>query len=869
MLWQWARVESRHRQHSERRGATPILARRYWGIYGLALVTCFSALALGGAHVWVVLFATAAVATCGALALADGSLRRVPAPAAVMAFLGLFTLAQSIPLPAAWLRFTSPAAAEAWERSLLPFGIHARFGSISLDPGASCIETAKWLAYAVAFSLAASFARRRGAAFGIAVVFGTSLLLALATLGHGLVGATTVFGLYEPQLGPASNHIGPILNPNCLAGYLVLGTLCGFGLLISDKVPLRRWLWGAATAVVMGVAVLSGSRGGFAALVLGASAFTAITLRARRRRHQLRYLKWYDWVGAASVLAGAAAFAFLGAQDNWFELTHGDLSKLRMTGWVLPLLRDYPAFGVGRGAFESVFPLYKPTADNIIYANPENIFAQWLSEWGVLAGVLGVAGLSWTLRPSRLGFGRRSLVSGALIGVAALVFQNLVDFSLELFAPMLAVTVILGSCWGQQSAARTQREERTGWSMALVASTLLAVGLAATRGRWPVSLERPKLQAELARLDVKGPPAAEFWKHLRGAMERHPAEPYFPRLGALLALKLGNVEPLPWIERALERGPVDSRTHWILARVLQRRGYLQQAMLEARLAVEYDANLAAVVGTTVAGWPVELPDIEKAAPQGTAGSQLAYSAASVLNPNTELARREALFRLGIRRDPGFVPAHRALANELLHAFSEARCSADLRPKCQTEILAQATILDQLEPGSADGSLVRAELYRLTDQAAEADKMLSGRCPTLAQEERSRCWQALLSVALAPPASRQLALRAAAQLVRTACALEKDCEQALLYAGEAMRQLGDWPEALDYFQSAVRIEPAVQSLLSVADAATALGRTALADHALQLAEGHARANVALLQQIRRKREVLFGSAAVDIGQPAAH
>lgn len=830
----------------------------------MALVICLSALALGGADVRVVLVGTFAMVGCGVLGMLDGSIRRVSAPALIMAGLGVYSLLQAVPLPLAWLKFMSPVAAEAWSRSLLPFGEQVGFGSLSLDPGASCVEGAKWLSYAVAFSLAAAISERRGVEFGVASVFTSSLLVALATLAHGLAGATRVYGLYEPQLGPASNHIGPFLNPNCLAGYLILGVLCGFGFVVSSKDLAIRCLWGAGTAIIAGTAVLSGSRGGVGALALATVAFALVTFNARRKRRQLHHLKWYDWGGALAVLLFAVGFAALGAQDDWFELTHGDLSKLRMGSWVLPMIRDFPAFGVGRGAFESTFQAYKPTADNIIYANPENILAQWASEWGVLMGVGGFSCLLWVLRPSRLGFGRRALVSSAVVGVAALVFQNFVDFGLELFAPMLAATVLLGSCWGN----RRPGPSRGLHSVVLVSAAAVAVLLACAFGRSPVSLQRLALQAQLAQLNPKLPGATQqLWDQLRSAMERHPAEPYFPRLGAVVALRVGNVEPLPWIGRALERGPVDSRTHWLLARTLQRHGYLQQALLEARLAVEYDPDLAPTVGQNVAGWSEQFADIERAAPPGPSGSQVAISAASAIPPGSNDQLREGLFRLAVRKDKSFARAHKALAEELLRGLGSARCAADASAQCRADVLHEASALDRLNPSSADGSVIRAELYRATDQSGEADRVLSARCPVLEQSERVRCWQALLAVALARPGNRQLVERVARHVAKTACTLEKGCEAALLQAGEAMKQLENWPEALAYFQGAVQIDPTVPALLSVADAAIALGRPSVADRALQMAERQSRQNPTVRGQIQAKRDAIAIGRAGPVGPRA--
>lgn len=792
-------------------------------------------------------------------------MRRVPAPVWVIAGLGLYSLLQSLPMPLGWLQRLSPSAAMAWSRSLLPFSEEVRLGSLSVDPGASTVEAAKWLAYAVAFWLSAVFGRRRGARAVLGLVFSCGLAVSLATLGHTLAGASRVFGVYEPQLGTSADRIGPILNPNTLAGYLILGAFCGFGFMLATSDPLRRWLWGAGTAVIVGIAILSGSRGGVAALTLGVLLLAVHAFLTRAQRGQARRFKWYDWCGVGSAVGAAVLFAMLGARDSWFELTHGDLSKLKMSTWVEPMLRDFPFFGVGRGAFETAFPVYKQVSDNIIYANPENIVAQWLSEWGIVVGTLGIGSLSWLLRPSRIGFGRQPLASAALIGVAALLVQNLVDFSLELFAPMLATALILGACWGQHEDHskvdyRSHTPPHKLPSALLVALTLVCVGLAATRGHQPVSLDRIALKWRYEQLNsTQVAEIQSLWSDVRAAIKRHPAEPYFPRLAAALALRVGNVEPLPWINRSLERGPVDSRTHWILARVLQRHGFLQQALLEARLAVEYDKDLAATVGATVAHWSLDVGDIRKAAPRGSAGAQVQLSAALALDPTHHTDLRKDLYRGAINDDPSFAAAHRALAEELINGLKGNRYQGDERARSEAQVVQQATRLGTLKPESADSTEVLAKLYTLNNQIQEADRALSPRCPKLAKGERLKCWRALLTTARSQPGHRQLVERVSEQLVRAACSFEQDCHRALVQAGEAMAALGNWPEALDYFQRAAREEPTVPALLKVSEAAAALGRQPVADRALALAMSHARANPGLRAQIEAKRQSLQSPA----------
>jgi hypothetical protein len=66
-------------------------------------------------------------------------------------------------------------------------------------------------------------------------------------------------------------------------------------------------------------------------------------------------------------------------------------------------------------------------------------------------------------------------------------------------------------------------------------------------------------------------------------MRRHPAEPYFPLMGALIALRMRDQSPMPWLQRTLERGQVNGRAHLLLAEYLSSRGAKKQALFEIRL----------------------------------------------------------------------------------------------------------------------------------------------------------------------------------------------------------------------------------------------------------------------------------------------
>ncbi len=824
----------------------------------LAVSICGSAQALAGAHYRVVEVFVVGIAASGVLALVGGSLVHIPAPAWVFAGLGSYCLLQSAPLPIGLVERLSPHAADRWARALQPLGEAVRTASLSVDPGATSLEAAKWMSYAVAFSIAAAFGRRRGAAPVITLVCLSALAVAVVSLAHAAVGATSVFGIYEAKYAKAGWRIGPILNSNTLAGYCLLGTACAMGLFASGGTTRRKAAYGAAIVILTTVVAVSGSRGGFAALLLTGAAFALVYGRGASGRVVSKF-PITAWAALGLGLAAAVSFALMLVPDAWEQLSQRNTEKLRVWMWSLPMLKDFLAFGVGRGAFETAFAAYKPGGDDLVYTHPENIVIQWISELGLPVAAGGFALFIWLLRPSQFGTRRHVGALGALVGVAGLLLQNLVDLGLELLAPMLALTVVLGACFGQNVHRRGFEFAWMRWGGAVIVTlSLSSSALALSRGN-AVSLERLALHSRLQQIDPKNPSAVRDAKdELRASMLRHPAEPYFPRLGGMLALRSGE-NPYPWLARALDLSPTSSRTHWVLANALRQQGAISQAMLEARLTAEYDPAIAPTVGATVARWSEQADDILRAAPPGPAGGVLLYYATTTSKAAANPTFKATLLREAVRHDGSVAVIRIALAETLLAVLHIPNLDKEACLALEQEILAQASSLDQLRPDTADSSEIRAHLFTLLKRPAEAERAVGTRCPALDDREQIRCWSALLAVAPRDPDHREMLDRVSHRLVKAACLEGGGCATALVEAGDAMAQIGDRLGALDYFQRAAGKEPSVGTFLRVADTEAALGRKPLAERALTFAEERAAPNSPELQAIEARRRALRADA----------
>ena len=839
----------------------------------LAAVVVGSVLAIGTVHLGPL--AVVAAVTFAAAAMALHRQARsdrgvvLPLPALIFAGLALFTLLQVIPMPMRWLEAIAPANADVWQRSLLPLGEPApTWAPISLDPGASVVEVLRWATYAAVFFLAAAVTAVHGARWGVTIVFGAALAAALATLGHGLAGVTKVYGLYEPSFRQVAWHVGPLLNPNNLAGYLNLGALCGLGLLLSHHPPIPRWALGLGVALVVAIDVSSASRGGVLALPVGVIGLALLTRRRDRDEDAPSASRWL----IVTAVAGGAMLAFLGGSDKaWTELRDKDLSKLSMLGWMKPMVREHPVFGVGRGAFESVFPAYRITPGNNVFTHAENFIAQWITEWGPPVALIALVALAWSLAPRRLGAHRSALVAGAWMGVAALLLQNLVDLALEVPAVCIGTATALGSVWGdgrthgRREALRVQGPLADGRAR-FAAIALGTVGLAAIVAalRWgahDVASDRADLHTALAAVASARPEAvAPVRAQVRRAMLAHPAEPYFPLVGGTLAFRVRDQSPIPWIQRTLERGRMNGRAHLLLAEVLAARGSRQQALLELRLG----SDELAVVGPAAAlavRWARSYEELLVAVPEGPTGTLTLVTMAGLLG--SAAGRRDPVLRSqcdreAIRRDPTLItPRVRECEMRLAAIVSGKTVGVCADPAhCRLEILEHADAIAAAHPDASIAMELRARVLIAERKPEEAVRLLDKGCDRVS--ERASCLRVRVTAAAATKSADTLGA-ASKDLLGAACVTPQACaDVATWLAGvrEGRHELG---AALALLARAAREDPNSEARwLRVADVASKSGAHVQAADALEkVAKQRGGADPELKRRIAAERAEALG------------
>jgi len=150
-----------------------------------------------------------------------------------------------------------------------------------------------------------------------------------------------------------------------------------------------RLLPTAAAAIIIAGLLLTQSKGGIMAFLLGAAVF-ALSLCVRRwfGAHARKILAVAVLVGL--VLAAGACYALVSYGMEHGRLPGGNSMLVRWQYWeaTARMCADHPLTGVGPGNFASHYQHYKPTAALESVADPHNFVLSLLAQYGPL-GLLG------------------------------------------------------------------------------------------------------------------------------------------------------------------------------------------------------------------------------------------------------------------------------------------------------------------------------------------------------------------------------------------------------------------------------------------------------------------------------------------------
>lgn len=830
----------------------------HWLLALLATSLCASVLALGGSRMgW--MLASMPVPVVAAL-LGVRLAGRLPPPALVMLALAGYCVLQALPFPFGVVAAIAPANAETWTRALEGFSDAApAWISLSLDPGATWVEAFKWTLYAGLFAAAAHYAERARAQHVALALFLSGIAIVLIGLAHGAVGAERLYGIYEPTFRPTRFGMTPLLNPNNLAGYLNLAIFAGVALMVSSHCPVPRQLVLAGTGVLVAYSALTASRAGFAALILGVVGFIAVA-KLRRTKFSLGGSQARLFAGLLAALFVAATLAALGGDsETWKDLTGTSVDKLQVLKWTLPMIEEFPWFGVGRGAFATTFPAYRQAPGHVTYQHAESFPVQWVCEWGVPVTLTALLSFAWLLRPKRVLAPGSNFSVALALGVAVLLAQNLLDLALELTGVAVALVTALGALWGHaQGRRREGREVPTAprhqltWTAAFGASLAVTFTASLAVGMKDVEFDRTELSHAYASATQKNEPAAFEAVLVRAqeAIRRHPADPFGPLVAGVAASRIPGSNPVPWIVASLERDIYGGRAHLVLAALLQRQGALKQALLELRLALEAEPNLLGRATSLAVDWvPPDSPLLWRVVPENEHAAGVMEALAKRLPATSK--QRVALLERSVAKNPKSASARKLLGETLLAdlgATSPVFCGDAERARCRATIEEQARHIAQHTPGTPDALMLRAKLAALVGEVRQAEQMLAAQCHHYPHPEPCGKLRVDLAIRLDDPIRLEDAGNAYLDI---SCDNATRCARSAGWIGDRLGQQSAWSRAKQFYRRAVQEMPSSENWTRFARASWKAGQPQAALEALRQAEALA-ANAGAKNAVRKLR-----------------
>ncbi|MDP8248115.1 MAG: O-antigen ligase family protein [Candidatus Tritonobacter lacicola] len=375
---------------------------------------------------------------------------------------------QLVPLPVSVLKVLSPGAYDIYSEYLPHVPGVAGLRTLSLCPAASAHRAVELAAYLSIFFLVVNMAKTRKDINRLVLVI---ILVGCFEAFYGLIeyfsGSQHI--LFYKKKWYLESATGTFINRNHFAGYLEMVVPLVLGLALSAVPHLRNWRaslkWmagervnlvalGFFAVIVMSLAIIfSRSRAGilsFAASMVFLGCLFAGEWGSRSKLWIIVSILVIVLLAGVWMGLDVVTERFAGLADT----AHlGDSAGGRWIIWKasLGLVKEYPIFGCGLGAFVSVFPVVQPAIiSNAIYDHAHNDYLEFLVEFGIV----GLVCLIWILvlivrkavallRAESTPYAR-GLTAGIAASMLAILLHSFTDFGLHMPANALVFAVLIG-----------------------------------------------------------------------------------------------------------------------------------------------------------------------------------------------------------------------------------------------------------------------------------------------------------------------------------------------------------------------------------------------------------------------------------------
>ncbi|MBI1893925.1 MAG: O-antigen ligase family protein, partial [Candidatus Rokubacteria bacterium] len=338
----------------------------------------------------------------------------------------------------------------------------------SINPHATWSSLRLYLAYlGLACVLTFHFVTKARIVRLLSILIGWGVFLAVLGLANQMLGRAMI--LWFPKHAYLDRLTSTFVNPNHQALYFSVLFFLTLGLLLRPQRrsrarsgspgARRRWELGSlpgmmllvgAMALIGGALVLTMSRGGLFGALVGLLVVFALGLHGRVGNWTLLALAGV----LAVVILYASWFGFEPVVERFSALTKEPFGDLRWAVWegTLRVAGEAPLLGIGLGAFQDAFTLYRPQVVPLgkVVDYAHNDYLQLLAEVGVVGflvmawafiGLLIFVLRRWAARHDPF---VRGFTMGGLGALAAVAASSATDFGLHMPANALLL-VVLGS----------------------------------------------------------------------------------------------------------------------------------------------------------------------------------------------------------------------------------------------------------------------------------------------------------------------------------------------------------------------------------------------------------------------------------------
>ncbi|MEN3951661.1 O-antigen ligase family protein [Iodidimonas sp. SYSU 1G8] len=355
-------------------------------------------------------------------------------------------------------------------------------GRISLDPQAGILGLTRLLAYAAIFWLAVQYGRDAGRATRGLTIFAVSGAaasgLALLIWGVGL----EAFLWFDRDFIEAQTQRGarlaiPFVNPNHLASFAGIGLICAVGLLIGEtrglwrpetesreklrrfieNVVVTRWYLIAAVLVYVAVLLLSRSRGGLLAALLGVACLVVAVLWRQRPTISAAMVATVAVLGVGAVVFAPSAGRMA---DRVAGTEMGMDQRLTIYRNTIDAVAASPWLGYGHGGFPSLYRMYDEDDVTQVVEAAHSTVLETVAELGIPAALvlftamLIPVGLCWRGVVRRRRDQHLPAIAAAMS--VAVIIHSMVDFPLQIPALATAFSFIMGLGVAQSTSSKSR-----------------------------------------------------------------------------------------------------------------------------------------------------------------------------------------------------------------------------------------------------------------------------------------------------------------------------------------------------------------------------------------------------------------------------